>query len=619
MEKYQKIEKLGEGTYGIVYKAQNKETDDIVALKRIRLENEDEGVPCTDILKLYDVIHTEKKLTLVFEYMDSDLKKFLDSYGGDLDAATIKHLMYQLLRGIGFCHEHRVLHRDLKPQNLLINKRYELKLGDFGLARAFGIPVRSYSHEVVTLWYRAPDVLMGSRQYSTSIDIWSVGCIMAELASGRAIFPGQSVRDQLLKIFKVLGTPNETTWPKIVELPEYKPDFPVYDKANLAELIPKLDVNGLDLLGKLLEFEPEKRISAELALQRPVTPLPKPVPSVSIATNKQISYSLQSILKTPVKARGSYLRVHFKNTRETAAAIKGLTLNKAVEYLEAVKDHKRAIPFRRFSGGVGRTAQAKEFGATQARWPVKSAEFVLGLLKNAESNADVKGLAVDKLVVRHIQVNQAPPQRRRTYRAHGRINPYMSHPCHLELTLVEAEKEVPRAPTPAGRVTKKRSIQLANKAIKRVRIESGRGVVVDAASQSVVAVVDMEIEGIKSSDRQQMSPNQLQMHVVSLTATIGDSTGAIPAHRFTYAFRGARRCRRARWLAMVLSTAIVQIHKLSPSQSPATYDTLVFEISHETQQLKKASHAILGLEWTTWEQNDEFFVVSNDGIDFYSV
>ncbi|KAJ3390927.1 cyclin-dependent serine/threonine protein kinase [Entophlyctis sp. JEL0112] len=282
MEKYQKIEKLGEGTYGIVYKAQNRDTDDIVALKRIRLENEDEGVPCTaireisllkelkhpNIIKLYDVIHTEKKLTLVFEHMDSDLKKFMDSCGGDVDSQTTKHLMYQLLRGIAFCHEHRVLHRDLKPQNLLINKRFDLKLGDFGLARAFGIPVRSYSHEVVTLWYRAPDVLMGSRHYSTSIDIWSVGCIMGELASGRALFPGQSVRDQLLKIFKVLGTPSESTWPKMVELPEYKSDFPLYDKANLAELLPRLDANGIDLLGKLLEYVPERRISAEAALQR---------------------------------------------------------------------------------------------------------------------------------------------------------------------------------------------------------------------------------------------------------------------------------------------------------------------------------------------------------------
>ena len=102
----------------------------------------------------------------------------------------MQSLLYQLLRGVSFCHDRRVLHRDLKPQNLLINSQLELKLADFGLARAFGIPVRSYTHEVVTLWYRAPDVLMGSRKYSTPVDLWSVGCIFGEMASGRPLFPG---------------------------------------------------------------------------------------------------------------------------------------------------------------------------------------------------------------------------------------------------------------------------------------------------------------------------------------------------------------------------------------------------------------------------------------------
>jgi len=154
MDKYQKIEKLGEGTYGIVYKAQNKGTGEIVALKRIRLDNEEEGVPCTaireisllkelehpNIVRLHDVLHTEKKLTLVFEYLDSDLKKFMDVNGGDIELTTVRHLMYQLLKGIAFCHDHRVLHRDLKPQNLLINKKGELKIADFGLARAMASP-----------------------------------------------------------------------------------------------------------------------------------------------------------------------------------------------------------------------------------------------------------------------------------------------------------------------------------------------------------------------------------------------------------------------------------------------------------------------------------------------
>ncbi|RGB30714.1 kinase-like domain-containing protein [Rhizophagus diaphanus] len=284
MDKYQKIEKLGEGTYGIVYKAQNRDSNEVVALKRIRLDNEEEGVPCTaireisllkelkhpNIVRLYDVLHTEKKLTLVFEYLDSDLKKFLDTYGGDLDKDTIKQLMYQLLKGIAFCHEHRVLHRDLKPQNLLINKRGELKLADFGLARAFGIPVRSYSHEVVTLWYRAPDVLMGSRQYSTSIDVWSAGCIFAEMASGRPLFPGSSIKDQLLRIFTVLGTPTEETWPRVSQLPEYKSDFAIYNRIPLESLLPKLDSSGIDLLSQqLIEYQPEKRLSAEDALQHP--------------------------------------------------------------------------------------------------------------------------------------------------------------------------------------------------------------------------------------------------------------------------------------------------------------------------------------------------------------
>jgi len=149
------------------------------------------------------------------------------------------------------------------------------------------------------------------------------------------------------------------------------------------------------------------------------------------------------------KARGSDLRVHFKNTRETAAAIAGLEYRKAVRFLEDVMRHKQAVPFRRYNGGVGRHAQAKQHPlATQARWPKKSAEFILGLLKNAESNAEVKGLDVDSLLVSWIQVNKAQKQRRRTYRAHGRINPYMSSPCHIELILTEKATKVKKPKKP---------------------------------------------------------------------------------------------------------------------------------------------------------------------------
>ena len=193
------MEKIGEGTYGVVYKAKDRVTGEIIALKKIRLEAEDEGIPSTaireisllkelqhpNIVRLYDVVHTERKLTLVFEFLDQDLKKYLDVCDSGLGLPIMKSFLFQLLTGVAYCHHHRVLHRDLKPPNLLINREGQLKLADFGLARAFGIPVRSYTHEVVTLWYRAPDVLLGSRKYSTPVDMWSVGCIFAEMANGR--------------------------------------------------------------------------------------------------------------------------------------------------------------------------------------------------------------------------------------------------------------------------------------------------------------------------------------------------------------------------------------------------------------------------------------------------
>eukprot|EP00439_Symbiodinium_sp_Y106_P085416 s36_g28.t1 len=237
-------------------------------------EAEDEGIPSTaireisllkelqhpNIVRLCDVIHTERKLTLVFEYLDQDLKKLLDMCDGGLDPATTKSFLYQLLRGIAYCHAHRVLHRDLKPQNLLINREGSLKLADFGLARAFGIPV-------VTLWYRAPDVLMGSRKYSTPVDIWSVGCIFAEMVNGRPLFPGDTDANQLQKIFKILGTPSESIWPTITELPDWKPDFQQFEPQAWKSIAPNLDAEGTDLMSKFLQYWPDRRISGKAAME----------------------------------------------------------------------------------------------------------------------------------------------------------------------------------------------------------------------------------------------------------------------------------------------------------------------------------------------------------------
>merc|ERR1712168_786755 len=167
------------------------------------------------------------------------------------------------------------------------------------------------------------------------------------------------------------------------------------------------------------------------------------------------------------KARGSYLRVHFKNTRETAQAIKKMHIRKANRYLKDVLLKKQIIPFRRFSGGVGRKAQAKAHGCSQGRWPIKSADFLLQLLKNAESNADVKGLDVDSLVIDHIQVNRAPYMRRWTYRAHGRINPYMSSPCHIEVCLVEKEQAFSKKDEPEQKKVSKKKLQKQNVASRR--------------------------------------------------------------------------------------------------------------------------------------------------------
>eukprot|EP00755_Sulcionema_specki_P023504 Sspe_Gene.79073::Locus_49526_Transcript_1_1_Confidence_1.000_Length_965::g.79073::m.79073 len=289
--KYTKLDKVGEGTYGIVYKAKDKTTGELVALKRMRLDSEDEGIPCSaireilllkelkhpNVVKLLDVSHSEKKLTLVFEFLDQDLKAYLDSRKGDIPAREIQHFLRQLSEAIKFCHSRSVLHRDLKPQNLLIANDKTLKLADFGLGRAFGIPVKKYTHEVVTLWYRAPDVLLGSINYGMGVDMWSVGCIFAEMATGKPLFAGKTDYDQLVRIFKFFGTPTSKVWPSmttfpkassVLSQPEFSKTYP--GEANAVfqtEPFKKLGPTGRELLERLLAFEPSARVSAAEALQ----------------------------------------------------------------------------------------------------------------------------------------------------------------------------------------------------------------------------------------------------------------------------------------------------------------------------------------------------------------
>ena len=284
-EKYEKLKEIGSGTYGVVYKALDKKSGEFVALKKIKLIAEEEGIPSTaireisllkelihvNIVRLIDVMHNVKKLTLVFEFCDTDLKKLIDLNGGEgLEKAKVKSYLYQLIKGTHFIHKLKVLHRDLKPQNLLMTNEGIMKIADFGLARGFGIPVKNYTHEVVTLWYRAPDVLLGSKNYLTTVDIWSIGCIFAEMVNGKALFQGQNELDQLNKIFKIRGTPDEKSFPDIINLPEWaNNDFEIYKKEDLSKLCPKLDSKGLDLLEKLLKVNPDERITTEDALIHP--------------------------------------------------------------------------------------------------------------------------------------------------------------------------------------------------------------------------------------------------------------------------------------------------------------------------------------------------------------
>ncbi|XP_076945243.1 cyclin-dependent kinase B2-2-like [Bidens hawaiensis] len=292
MDAFEKLEKVGEGTYGKVYRARDKATGQIVALKKTRLVEDDEGVPSTTlreisilrmlsrdphVVKLMDVKQGVNKngntvLYLVFEYMETDLKKFIRSYrqhGDNIPPQIIKSLMYQLCKGVAFCHSHGVLHRDLKPHNLLMDRKtLMLKIADLGLARAITVPLKQYTHEILTLWYRAPEVLLGTTHYSTAVDMWSVGCIFAELVTNTAIFAGDSEVQQLLHIFRLLGTPNEEIWPGVSKLKDWH-EYPQWKPQKVSTAVPNLDANGLDLLSKMFEYEPSRRISAKKAMEHP--------------------------------------------------------------------------------------------------------------------------------------------------------------------------------------------------------------------------------------------------------------------------------------------------------------------------------------------------------------
>jgi len=285
--RYTILEKIGEGTYGTVYKATCKRTGEPVAIKKIKILYEDDGVPATalreiallkelnheNVVQLMDVYSSRTNLHLVFECLDMDLREYLKRHG-PFQGALLRSSSFQCFHGIEFCHGRRVLHRDLKCQNVLIDlESMRLVLADFGLARAFNVPMKVYTHEVVTLWYRPPEILLGQEKYGPSTDMWSLGCIFAEMATSQALFTGDSEIDTIFRIFRVLGTPDEEVWPGVSRLRDFKQSFPKWKDTDFAEVRqaagPSFGEDGVDVLRQCLKYNLADRPSAKKLLRHP--------------------------------------------------------------------------------------------------------------------------------------------------------------------------------------------------------------------------------------------------------------------------------------------------------------------------------------------------------------
>ncbi|CAH8280661.1 unnamed protein product [Arabidopsis lyrata] len=307
VNEFQKLNKINEGTYGIVYKARDEKTKEIVALKKIKMKEdrfeEEYGFPLTSlreinillscnhpaIVNVKEVVvggKNDSDVYMVMEHLEHDLRGVMDRRKEPFSTSEVKCLMMQLLDGLKYLHTNWIIHRDLKPSNLLMNNCGELKICDFGMARQYGSPIKPYTQMVITQWYRPPELLLGAKEYSTAVDMWSVGCIMAELLSQKPLFPGKSELDQLQKIFAVLGTPNEAVWPGFSSFPNAKAKFPTQPYNMLRKKFPAisfvggqiLSERGFDLLNSLLTLDPEKRLTVEEALNHGwfhEVPLPK--------------------------------------------------------------------------------------------------------------------------------------------------------------------------------------------------------------------------------------------------------------------------------------------------------------------------------------------------------
>ncbi|KAJ3165411.1 Cyclin-dependent kinase 10 [Geranomyces variabilis] len=286
VDAYEKLNRVGEGTYGIVYRARARESGQIVALKRIRMEEENEGMPLSslreisllralqheNIVKVVDVVVGSglDNIFMVMEYCDQDMGSLMDNVickTSGYRTTEVKCLMLQLLRGLAYLHQRYIIHRDLKLTNLLLTSGGVLKIADFGLARKFSLPPSPMTPKVVTLWYRAPELLLGEQVYTTAIDMWSVGCIFGELLQCAPLLPGKTERHQLELICRLLGTPTPRIWPGMDALPLARAaKLPKVAYSNVAQQFRSRGDRACALLLSLLTYHPASRADVWKAL-----------------------------------------------------------------------------------------------------------------------------------------------------------------------------------------------------------------------------------------------------------------------------------------------------------------------------------------------------------------